>query len=71
MRINNDDFSTLTLRYFDRIFARSRNMLKPLDVVICYSSKNSFTDKNGIHRRIDKYGIQIKTDLEPRSINTK
>ena len=62
MRINNDDFSTLTLRYFDRIFARSRNMLKPLDVVICYCSKNSF---------IDKYGIQIKNDLEPRSINTK
>lgn len=62
MRINNDDFSTLTLRYFDRIFARSRNMLKPLDVVTRYCSKNPF---------MDKYGIQIKNDLEPRSINTK
>ena len=63
MRINNDDFSTISFRYFDRMFARSRNMLKPLDVVICYCSKNPF---------MDKYGIQRRNDLEPRSIkNTK
>lgn len=63
MRLNNDDFSTLTFRYFDRIFAYSTNKIKSCDVITRYCSKNPF---------MDKYGIQRKYELVPRIIkNTK
>ncbi len=59
MRPNNDDFSTLTLRYFDGIFAHSPSRIKSFNVITCYCSKNPF---------MDKYGIQQRNDLKPLSI---